>query len=882
MEDIEKLQIIYQSWNKEDRKKKAEFIEYELYETNYVAAMRRILHNALNQKEWIAENENRIFKSEKRNILAFIGGRGSGKTTAMDEFCRILKSMDNEENGKWWINYVLEPEDSRKLEEDEFKFYVVQPIDASLLGEEDDLFELILVNIFRNFEKDVNHDSNYVGQAVQDINEAISLFQEIFKEYHATQNDKLERIQSSISLFHLISGSYAIQEKVARFIDKLLSLKKRRYKYEYIVIAIDDLDLNLTYGYKMLEVLQKYFSYYKIIILAAIDYEQMSLVCEEHFEKHMPNTTKKNRGILRNEYVRKLSNDYMTKIFPFSQRMYMPDFKSIMKNICILENRKEVPVKNYIMVKIAQKMRIYYDACGLKWHFCELDTIRELVSYNNFLDSLLFVDFNKLASLAAKKKFAEVHRIWRKYDQNYEQFHRDIVIRLAQNTLTPQQKEIFLELTKRDLERRAMYFASMDITNNHDSNIRLTMEAIDEQNYTYGYVLERIYDWGRKYFEVKPLINCIMASITSEMTREYLNYYYTIDEDSKERAKKRLLGFLGNSPGNEWCGSALPKVKIIVNNAQKTVAYGYMKQGLQQFISVDIKMNLLDRYSVDMHAEKRRDIIHNWMKNEEIVETLECINLFFVKKTNSGFENISFKGRIGLSDSSDVDNGAFITVWSSIDELIANGANGEKATDKVGFNLEISGDGDVATLDIMSFIARSIDYETQKQKIQENIIAVLSDSVIMYFEKKKKKISERLKREISQNVKEVVEEQSLFSKYMKRNKTYEVAFPFYNLDMSYNIWKRARRKFCNQVVEEEQVYQAILNLLAYIKELLENEERFYNRRIKTSFNYLENFSDCPYVQAIEKLRPDGIVAQRLIKIFRMVTTGTNEPEIARD
>lgn len=878
MEEHNKLQIVYQGWSREERERKEKFIEYELYEINYVAAIRHILHEAMNQEKWAAENEKRMFKNEKKNILAFIGGRGSGKTTAIDEFCRILDSMDQEENGKWWIRYVLEPKDRGKLKWDDFKFYVVQPIDASLLGE-DDLFELILVNIFRHFEKNFNQDSCYAGQRIAEINDIIKLYQEIFKEYHVTQSDKLEKLQSSISLYHLMSGSYEIQKKVAQLIDKLLLLNSMRFKFEYIVITIDDLDLNLTYGYKMLEVLQKYFSYHKIIILAAIDYEQMSLVCEEHFEKHMPNTTKKNRGILRNEYVRILSNDYMTKIFPLSQRLYMPDFKSVMKNIIISNHGIEVPVKQYIMVKIARKMKIYYDACGLKWHFCEPNTVRELVSYNDFLDSLLDIKFEGLED-------ADVKRISRQYNQNYEMFHRDIVLRMAQNMLMPQQKEVFLELTKRDLERRAMYFASMKIINDNNSNIQLSMKAIDGHNYTYGDVLEKIYDWGRIYFAVKPLLHCVMASITSEMTREYIEYY--LNNDGSGRAKSRLLGFLGNSFGNEWCGGAFPKVRILVNNSLRFVYYGYRSHVLQQFISVVISMKALDSYSQDLDIDKKKEIIRKWIQEEKIVETLECINLFFVKNTNNVFENVLFRGTINMSDVKDSDNLEWI--WDDLDNYGQNGqagTNDEKAPKEAVYNLEISGCDGALTMDIMAFVARTIDYEDQRQRIQKHIAEVLSEGILSYFKIKENITAEETQEEeIEQTVKEVVKEvvieESLFTKNMKENTKYETAFPFYNLDMSYNIWKRARRKFCDQFVEEEQVYQAVRDLFNYIKELLGKEEEFYGCGNEAVFNYKKNFSNCPYVKAIENLDSDGIVVQRLLRIFRMVTTGPYEPENVRD
>lgn len=60
-------------------------------------------------------------------------------------------------------------------------------------------------------------------------------------------------------------------------------LGSRKWDYEYIVITIDDIDLNIGLGYKMLEQIQKYFAYSRIIILVSMDYDQMRMVCEKHF-----------------------------------------------------------------------------------------------------------------------------------------------------------------------------------------------------------------------------------------------------------------------------------------------------------------------------------------------------------------------------------------------------------------------------------------------------------------------------------------------------------------------------------------------------------------------------------------------------------------------
>ncbi len=882
------LKIIHKNWHM-DNKKPEEMIDFPLYETNYVNAVRNIFHSALKQSELIKQKQDKIFKNEFKNMITFIGVRGSGKTTAMDEFCRILQDMHHDKKKDWWIRQTLETDDLDRLLEKRFKFYITAPIDASLLGEKDDLFELILVNIYRKFQSDLEISSGKNTELTK-VQDAIELFQEIFRMYHVSQENKLENLHDSFSLMNYMAGSYEIQGKVADLIDKLLDLKQIRYDFEYIVIAIDDLDLNLHYGYQMLELLQKYFSYYKIFIITAIDYSQMSLVCEDHFEKEIGKTTEKYNKISRNEHNRKLANDYMTKLFPFSQRTYMPDIRKQARNIHILAKNDtkeiELSVKKYIMIKIAQKMKIYYDACGLKRHFCELDTIRELVSYNDFLDLLIPIAYDQLvyvngSSIDDEQKESNL-LILRKYDRNHEQFNRDIEIRLSQNLLTPHQKDIFMELNRHDLERRANYFVNLKIPKKTEEmkEIRLNMGMIYENRYTYGDILERIYRWGRVHFELKPLLSCIMASFTSEMVREYLNYRYNPIEESRQISKKRLFGFLGNSFGNSWCTEAFPKIITEVNDEPSKEHFGYLRQVPTHLISVDFRMEGLEKIlhlSLEEEEEEIKEVISEWMKKEQVVETLECIDLFFIRKSEDDFEGLSYSWEIGFPDTSleDADDPAEQT---ETEDILQMNIDEDKIFEEVEY-LSVTGTGKPITLDIMAFVLRSLDYESHKKSIQQTIVEIITDAVSNYLTVAETK---KLKQTTKNLIRDLVAERSLFTQQISSEISYECAFPFYDLDLSYNLWKRTRKTFFNKFVKED-IFKAIRACFQYIKKLLKDEASFYQTLTDgPGFAYEKNFSDCPYVKFILGIQSDEMVANRLSKILRSLIINQKEPETVEE
>ena len=57
----------------------------------------------------------------------------------------------------------------------------------------------------------------------------------------------------------------------------------------FLVITVDDLDLNLEKGYEMLEQMHKYLFNRRIIVLIAVDYGHLHLLSEKYFmESLMP------------------------------------------------------------------------------------------------------------------------------------------------------------------------------------------------------------------------------------------------------------------------------------------------------------------------------------------------------------------------------------------------------------------------------------------------------------------------------------------------------------------------------------------------------------------------------------------------------------------
>jgi len=448
-------------------------LEYPLYDDVYQFGLKGVFHAALNHYSDNEEEKRKLMTENRGNIYSFVGNRGSGKTTAMNEFCSILRKMGDDNEKHKWLERIGDKEIKKKLWEKRFCFRVLEPIDAALLDSTEDLFELILTNLFHRFSESGSRQGMEQSRFLNNMKvaEISRQFQDILKMYRSVRKRSDEEYYLP-SGFQFIGSSQDVRKKIAELLDSIIRLDERKSDYHFFVIAIDDLDLNLEYGYQMLMQMQKYFSYFKIIILTAVDYEQMGDVFEQYFLQHRKETEDEQRQLQSGEilYERILSNNYMTKGFPLSQRLFMPDIRKNSGIMVVSINGKEIPIKQFFMIKIAASMRISYDICSTRRHFSEPNTVRYLVGYNDFLNLLNRLDYGKLTEYVKLQKMRGSNRakvekqnreILQTYDKNHSRFNWEITARQAQCTLSSRELKYFKSMLQYNLEDRARYLMRM-------------------------------------------------------------------------------------------------------------------------------------------------------------------------------------------------------------------------------------------------------------------------------------------------------------------------------------------------------------------------------------------------------------------------------------
>lgn len=810
---------------------------YQYYEDALKAVLKNIDRNTLRDAEKISGiygNDRHGIPLHENNIIAFMGQRGSGKTTAITEFGCILEDYNG--HLETW-NQEIDYQGGGQRH-----FRVLPPIDASVLSAKEDLVEVILASMYQMVMKRQGGSKGEDQGRERRITKIIEEFDSTFKDYKTVVKQEGQDTLGGSVLAKLRNVSDSLQtkaafEKLTESVLEFLDDRGRDDNNSYLVIIVDDLDMNPSNSFVMLDHLYKYFSNRKIIILIAIAYEQMYQLCQKNFvDILIPESGRTHLEVYKNyeERAGKLANDYLLKVLPVANRIFLPERKQLYLEAQVEQGQLEkYSVKGFMLRKIAEKTNIYYDACGLKKHFCLPNTVRELMSYNVFLDSLFSLE------KPGQRKKEDAERQMALYDQNHERFNKDIEGRMARTLLNDEQMELYLSIMERHIERRAGYMVCfvrswMKSKKSVMGKVRL-VDNVDENNFCYVDLIEALYRLGRQDYKDKVLVHCILASFTSEMVREYYSYQYNT-EKAKEESVKSLKNFLGTTFGGEWLEKAMPTVvwnqeRYIINLHACYVEPGSNVEWLME--ETDLNWKDTESWLVEILVKS--------------LPYIECVSLLFVDAKDNAGRLVSPEWKFSIN--------------------MGKTNEGTKAVLRV----EVEN----AAFDMFGFLGREIRVQRKSAPYDEKIVQALETCATDYCDRNKnvadaKKIQKKLKTELRK-------------KSIWHADKGTLAFPYYNFDMAYNIIKRVRRKMAGRgkYLPLDQICEYYRTVYGYIAQNLKEEEDYYKELFKRDDKnkvpqLYENFIKTPYIRAFgircekEELSADVLDKEKLNGILTTI------------
>ena len=231
------------------------------------------------------------------------GDRGAGKTS-------ILVNLPD--------FFAREPDFERHTSEILF----LDPVDPTLLDGHEDFLNIVVgqinkcktVNNKLKISKEHNRESYY-----QHLNQLADALE-------AEQNAK-EKAQYGLDRLLSYQGGLGIGQLVHDYLKEVLSLTDKKL----IVLAIDDVDMSLTHGFKVLEVVRKHLCSPLLLPIVSGDLQLYRELVDNEFRSQLVTQqssvdTKKDQRTKAQE----LAKNYLLKVFPTHLRIKVPDFPNLL------------------------------------------------------------------------------------------------------------------------------------------------------------------------------------------------------------------------------------------------------------------------------------------------------------------------------------------------------------------------------------------------------------------------------------------------------------------------------------------------------------------------------------------------------------------------
>ncbi|MCX2454305.1 hypothetical protein OQX61_23745 [Pedobacter sp. PLR] len=347
---------------------------------------KEVYDNAAKIVNEIIKQSSGDFKyDEYNNIIAFTGERGKGKSSSMISFMNSLVEMDENNTKKHETSYSNEvlPLVNKKT------FGTIDVIDPSLFRGKESLFEIIIAKMFSKFQMAIKDPNCKISD--DDRRRILTYFQIVFDNLKIIKGDrndlfKQETIEALSNLATSSNLKKAFQDLVETYLKEFLCK-------DFLVIAIDDFDLNITGAYDMLEDIRQFLIQRKIILLISCRLEQLRDALRNHYDQELKTDTSDNLN---------KANRYLDKLIPFSKRCDLPElndvknktFEIIDRNNESIFNNEEEDIQTVILDLLYTNHKLFISKSKYRFNSLMPKTLRELQEFFNII-----VEHDKLEQL---------------------------------------------------------------------------------------------------------------------------------------------------------------------------------------------------------------------------------------------------------------------------------------------------------------------------------------------------------------------------------------------------------------------------------------------------------------------------------------------------
>lgn len=831
------------------------------------------------------------------NIITFAGRRGSGKTSAMLSFMEALKDyyryIKSTKNKSF---YTFQDMDDKKM--DDILFTCLDCIDGSLLEHGEDIFKIVLAQMYQKFidldqedliSKGYNFDMHKreLLQQLEDIYKTVCEVEDQEKRQTAPGESYMSSLRS-------LSSSQKVKRDFEKLICDFTALMKyvqngvlQESKQHYVVIAIDDIDLNISNGFFMLEKIHRYCMVPNVIVLLSVDIDQMLSIVFKNFFKVLPEV---DELLVKGEgRVHKLSMDYLDKVMPVNYRVHIPELNDFLSSHYLSMGKEHADIKKSILRKIYRRVGICFDSQSAKRHFYEPKSMRQLTCFYLMLESMGYVWMESVyfGKKLLPEERSEIVKIW---EDNYWPLIEDLSNRTVFDKLYDDEDvtelceairkenisfaknrviDFFMKVEEDEENRESNKQIAKDIKNKKTETRKRKEKnkkrETNQKDYDYGTLLETIYQlrhWGNEKYE--PLVQYLLGYFSYAFTREYLYEKLEIKSYDKVLVEAgQFKEFAGTIISKEWSNALLPNASERKDEDTGIGEAEHENWFQSSFLDyADLKEVLMAPvFSIELKTKeefvhsKAPDYVGMYQYIAETIRDLEVLFLFF-----NGFKQDKQDKKVGIN-TKDVN-------WKC--SLLEQKISERK---KLNLKPEVKGQPDISILgsyNVLNFVGNSMDAVDILEKFEENLICCLAEEYPLYDEDGKQcdraadENHDGEARKFNEIFEEKLESYSIKSKYLKWEEKFgskSLPLPIYWFDFTYNILKRTMRSLAKEITvsaELENMFSFIRKVYKDIESRLGEQQDYYswksgNKPEKEGpdpddYQLQGRFSECPVVE----------------------------------
>lgn len=764
-------------------------------------------------------------KTEVRNnIIPLLGGRGTGKTSALESITQFLHVNDKE--SVCLRNKYLFEQSECCLNP---KFIVLDTIDADMIAPNESLFEKVLVQMYSKYQE---HLESIAGKTLHNMDYEQRMlagkFEKVYKSFcERKSTDKIgysaiQKLSQASSRVNLRQDFFNLVDEFSRFMAGSSCSKSPAF----MVVPIDDLDVNIQCAYELTEEIYQYLMSKRIIVFITMDLTQYSYICENHFSDIVPakgmlieeSKTKDTQQYWK-KYTSKVTQNYVDKILPAENRLHLPGIHNE-NRLVSLKNYEainegifgEKQIKWVILYKLLRRTGIICDGIGKKKHYYEPDTIRKVVSLVDYLNQMepVFPPDNSICDEENKQKqyfesgkspFDLMHL--KKDDSsiiphvknllkiNLEMIYKDVVERLENDKLQPERKEVFDEIRRQHRCRQhllAFNLLKEELNDHLSKNDRpIFLGDFDYYNNSLnGRIKNLTYSYGNYQYMLneyskrvdKQMTHMIFALQTANMTSLYNDILIAKRMDDANKEKDLFIDLrqiIGDSMVGDWFTE-------ILNNA-------YMDQ-FKNPCSLDVIIR--DKYYLKPIPDlyKKNNIGKQYVESHNMKEDTQTIP----SNAKPNFVLTISKAALG-TDQGKLDRNLLISNLAELALILVPDAKIEfKARNSDdGKSLEITINLDSDKIDELGFVMWYFDNKNSLDRIKTSLEISAPTSLKKQFN------IDTIQKNIENNCSDEI----------------GAVLPFYSQDVYYNLLKRLKENkelyFFKQSYNELEKYKESIN-----------------------------------------------------------------------